>query len=59
MFETEIEDELEIPEQDEAIIAKYGAFVADQLRHQYRMGVLRGLKIAREMLTKEKVKYGR
>lgn len=59
MFETETEDDLAIPEQDEAIIAKYGAFVADQLRHQYRMGILRGMKIAREQVTKEKAKYGR
>lgn len=59
MYESEIEDELEIPHQDEKIIADYGAFIAEQLRHQYRMGVLQGLRIAREQVTKEKAKYGR
>ena len=59
MFETETDDDLAIPAQDESIIASYGAFIAEQLRHQYRMGVIRGLKLAAEKVRDEKAKYGR
>ena len=59
MFETESDDDLEIPPNDEAIIASYGAFIAEQLRHQYRLGIVRGLKLAAQKIRDEKVKYGR
>jgi len=59
MFETETDDDLAIPEQDEAIIVSYGAFIAEQLRHQYRLGIIRGMKLAEQRVRDEKVKYGR
>ena len=59
MFETETDDDLTIPEQDEHIIASYGAFIAEQLRHQYRLGIIRGMKLAEQRVRDEKVKYGR
>ena len=59
MFETETDDDLTIPAQDEAIIVSYGAFIAEQLRHQYRLGIIRGMKLAEQRVRDEKVKYGR
>ena len=59
MYETETDDDLEIPAQDESIIASHGAFIAEQLRHQYRMGIVQGLRIAAKCVTEEKAKYGR
>ena len=59
MFETETDDDLAIPAQDESIIASYGAFIAEQMRHQFRMGVIRGLKLSAEKVRDEKAKYGR
>lgn len=59
MFESAIEDDLEIPQQDEQIIASYGAFIAEQLRHQYRMGIVHGIRIAEQKIREEKAKYGR
>ena len=59
MYETEVDDDLEIPAQDESIIASYGAFIAEQLRHQYRLGIIRGMKLAADKVQKEKVRYGR
>jgi len=59
MFETETDDDLAIPTQDEAIIASYGAFIAEQLRHQYRLGIIRGMKLAEQRVREKKVKYGR
>ena len=59
MFELETDDDLEIPPNDEAIIASYGAFIAEQLRHQYRLGIIRGMKLAEQRVREEKVKYGR
>ena len=59
MFETETDDDLAIPAQDESIIASYGAFIAEQLRHQYRMGIVHGLRIAAQKVKEERAKYGR
>lgn len=59
MFEQETDDELEIPEQDAKIISDYARFVEAQLTHQYKLGILRGMKLAHEQITKEKAKYGR
>ena len=60
MFETDAEDdELAIPPNDDELIESYGTFIADQLRHQYRLGIIRGLRLAESRVKDTEKKYGR
>ena len=61
MYETEQSEakELEIPPHDQALISMAVAQFQQQLEHQYRMGIFRGLKLADEQIKQTAGKYGR
>lgn len=53
------EQELEIPPRDKALIDMAVAQFRQQLEHQFRMGIFRGMKLADEQIKQTAGKYGR